>query len=232
MSAEAVPETVKVACPHDCPDTCAMLVTVENGVATKIQGDPSMPFTDGTLCTKVAHYLERTYAPGSTALPAETRRAQRPRRVPQNHVGRGARRDRRAPERARRRKPGEHPAVQLRRHHGHGAVQLHGPALLPPPGRLAPRPHAVLERRQAGLARDARRLGRHGSGALRRGEAHPPLGREPDRLQPASVVARAGSEAPRREGGGDRPVPQPLGGEVHASTSRFFPAPTGRSRSA
>jgi anaerobic selenocysteine-containing dehydrogenase len=40
-----------------------MLVTVENGVATKIQGDPSMPFTDGTLCTKVAYYLERTYAP-------------------------------------------------------------------------------------------------------------------------------------------------------------------------
>jgi anaerobic selenocysteine-containing dehydrogenase len=56
-------EVVRVACPHDCPDTCAMLVTVENGVATKIQGDPSMPFTDGTLCTKVAYYLERTYAP-------------------------------------------------------------------------------------------------------------------------------------------------------------------------
>lgn len=40
-----------------------MLVTVENGVAVKIQGDPTMPFTDGTLCTKVAHYLERTYSP-------------------------------------------------------------------------------------------------------------------------------------------------------------------------
>jgi anaerobic selenocysteine-containing dehydrogenase len=40
-----------------------MLVTVQNGVATKIQGDPSMPFTEGTLCTKVAHYLERTYSP-------------------------------------------------------------------------------------------------------------------------------------------------------------------------
>src|SRR3954468_9832395 len=63
MSAEVVSEVVRVACPHDCPDTCAMLVTVENGVATKIKGDPSMPFTDGTLCTKVAHYLERTYAP-------------------------------------------------------------------------------------------------------------------------------------------------------------------------
>jgi len=54
---------VRAACPHDCPDTCGMLVTVENGVAVKIQGDPTMPFTDGTLCTKVAHYLERTYAP-------------------------------------------------------------------------------------------------------------------------------------------------------------------------
>jgi len=63
MNARVSPGVVKVACPHDCPDTCAMLVTVENGVATKIQGDPSMPFTDGTLCTKVAHYLERTYAP-------------------------------------------------------------------------------------------------------------------------------------------------------------------------
>jgi anaerobic selenocysteine-containing dehydrogenase len=54
---------VRAACPHDCPDTCGMLVTVENGVAVKIQGDPTMPFTQGTLCTKVAHYLERTYAP-------------------------------------------------------------------------------------------------------------------------------------------------------------------------
>ncbi len=56
-------EVVRTACPHDCPDTCAMLVTVEDGVATKIQGDPSMPFTDGTLCTKVSYYLERTYSP-------------------------------------------------------------------------------------------------------------------------------------------------------------------------
>ena len=54
---------VRAACPHDCPDTCGMLVTVEDGVATKIQGDPEMPFTQGTLCTKVAHYLERTYSP-------------------------------------------------------------------------------------------------------------------------------------------------------------------------
>src|SRR6185436_12526314 len=56
-------KVVRTACPHDCQDTCGMLVTVKDGVALKIQGDPSMPFTDGTLCTKVAHYLERTYSP-------------------------------------------------------------------------------------------------------------------------------------------------------------------------
>jgi anaerobic selenocysteine-containing dehydrogenase len=62
-------ETVHIACPHDCPDTCAMLVTVEQGRATKIQGDPTMPFTDGTLCTKVSHYLERTYSPDRLLYP-------------------------------------------------------------------------------------------------------------------------------------------------------------------
>jgi anaerobic selenocysteine-containing dehydrogenase len=62
-------QVVRAACPHDCPDTCGMLVTVKDGVAVKIQGDPSMPFTQGTLCTKVAHYLERTYAPDRVLFP-------------------------------------------------------------------------------------------------------------------------------------------------------------------
>jgi anaerobic selenocysteine-containing dehydrogenase len=62
-------QVVRAACPHDCPDTCGMLVTVEDGVAVKIQGDPSMPFTEGTLCTKVAHYLERTYSPDRVLYP-------------------------------------------------------------------------------------------------------------------------------------------------------------------
>lgn len=53
---------VKAACPHDCPDTCAMEVTVEDGRAVKIRGAPDHPFTNGALCTKVAHYLERTYS--------------------------------------------------------------------------------------------------------------------------------------------------------------------------
>jgi len=52
----------RLACPHDCPDTCALEVTVENGVAVEVKGG-DMPFTHGTLCTKVARYLERTYSP-------------------------------------------------------------------------------------------------------------------------------------------------------------------------
>ncbi|HEU5185309.1 MAG TPA: molybdopterin oxidoreductase family protein [Gemmatimonadaceae bacterium] len=54
---------IKGACPHDCPDTCAMLVTVEDGRATKVAGDPEHPFTQGFLCTKVNRYIERTYHP-------------------------------------------------------------------------------------------------------------------------------------------------------------------------
>ncbi|MGP1676995.1 MAG: molybdopterin-containing oxidoreductase family protein [Burkholderiales bacterium] len=53
---------VNAACPHDCPDTCGMHVTVENGVAVKVEGAKDMPFTQGTLCTKVARYLDRTYS--------------------------------------------------------------------------------------------------------------------------------------------------------------------------
>ena len=56
-----MPEIVRAVCPHDCPDTCLMLVTVEDGKATAIAGDREHPFTQGFLCTKVSKYLERTY---------------------------------------------------------------------------------------------------------------------------------------------------------------------------
>ncbi len=52
---------VRGACPHDCPDTCALHITVENGVAVKVAGDPDHPPTHGSLCTKVSRYTERTY---------------------------------------------------------------------------------------------------------------------------------------------------------------------------
>jgi anaerobic selenocysteine-containing dehydrogenase len=61
-SASAAQRIVRGACPHDCPDTCALQITVKNGRAIKVEGAPDHPPTRGTLCTKVARYLDRTYA--------------------------------------------------------------------------------------------------------------------------------------------------------------------------
>ena len=60
---------VRGACPHDCPDTCALLTTVENGRAIAIRGASDHPATAGVLCTKVARYLDRTYSPDRLRYP-------------------------------------------------------------------------------------------------------------------------------------------------------------------
>src|SRR3981189_70015 len=60
---------VRGACPHDCPDTCAMLVTVEEGRAVRVAGDPAHPVTQGFLCAKVNRYVERTYHPDRLKTP-------------------------------------------------------------------------------------------------------------------------------------------------------------------
>lgn len=61
--------TVLGACPHDCPDTCSLVTTVQDGVATKVQGNPDHRHTDGALCTKVSRYTERTYHPERVLQP-------------------------------------------------------------------------------------------------------------------------------------------------------------------
>jgi anaerobic selenocysteine-containing dehydrogenase len=50
------------ACPLDCPDTCSWIVTVEDGRASKMRGNPDQPYTRGALCVKVNRYLEHTRA--------------------------------------------------------------------------------------------------------------------------------------------------------------------------
>ncbi|MEY2897930.1 MAG: hypothetical protein RL669_2199, partial [Pseudomonadota bacterium] len=67
-------EFVRAACPHDCPDTCAMLVHVGRDaqgkrIALKVTGDPDHPTTRGALCTKVSRYTERTYHPQRLLYP-------------------------------------------------------------------------------------------------------------------------------------------------------------------
>jgi anaerobic selenocysteine-containing dehydrogenase len=56
-------------CALDCPDTCALLINVEDGHATRLRGDPEHPITQGFLCGKVAQYLEREYSPQRLLYP-------------------------------------------------------------------------------------------------------------------------------------------------------------------
>ncbi|MGB8259488.1 MAG: molybdopterin-dependent oxidoreductase [Terracidiphilus sp.] len=61
---------VHTVCSHDCPDSCAVLVTVDaEGRAVKVAGDPRQPVTQGFLCGKVAKYLDLVYAPERILYP-------------------------------------------------------------------------------------------------------------------------------------------------------------------
>lgn len=59
----------QVACPHDCPDSCLMEVTIDQGKAVKIIASKEHPFTRGALCAKVNKLLERVYAPERLLYP-------------------------------------------------------------------------------------------------------------------------------------------------------------------
>jgi anaerobic selenocysteine-containing dehydrogenase len=72
---------VHAACPHDCPDACGVLITVEDGRATKIVGDPAHPVTRGFLCAKVAKYLDRVYSPDRVLYPMRRVGPKGPRRL-------------------------------------------------------------------------------------------------------------------------------------------------------
>jgi anaerobic selenocysteine-containing dehydrogenase len=66
--------TTHTVCSLDCPDSCGVLVTVDEiGRAVRVQGDPAHPVTRGFLCGKVAKYLDRVYAPDRLAYPMRRR---------------------------------------------------------------------------------------------------------------------------------------------------------------
>ena len=62
-------KVVHAACPHDCPDACGVLITIDDGRAIKVKGDPAHPVTQGFLCAKVAKYLDRVYSPDRVLYP-------------------------------------------------------------------------------------------------------------------------------------------------------------------
>ncbi|MFA7403404.1 MAG: molybdopterin-dependent oxidoreductase [Pelobacteraceae bacterium] len=64
-----MPVTVRSVCPYDCPDTCGLLVTVDNGRAISVCGDPDHPVTRGLLCPKMGHYEQTVHSPRRLTTP-------------------------------------------------------------------------------------------------------------------------------------------------------------------
>ena len=89
-SAAAATRVVHAVCSHDCPDSCGVLVTVDQltGRAVKVQGDPSHPVTRGFLCGKVAKYLDRVYSPDRLLYPMRRRKG-----VPKGPLAHGSEAD-------------------------------------------------------------------------------------------------------------------------------------------
>lgn len=65
----ATESIIKGACPHDCPDTCALEYHVAGGKLIEVKGAASHSVTAGVLCTKVAKYPLRTYHPTRIKTP-------------------------------------------------------------------------------------------------------------------------------------------------------------------
>ncbi|MFN8559823.1 MAG: molybdopterin oxidoreductase family protein, partial [Dehalococcoidia bacterium] len=53
---------VRTVCPHDCPDQCSIIATVDDGRLVRVAGDREHPFTRGVLCGKVGLYEQRVHA--------------------------------------------------------------------------------------------------------------------------------------------------------------------------
>lgn len=61
---------VDTACPLDCPDSCSLAVSVQNGKVVTIDGSHRNPVTEGYICAKVRRFGERVYGPDRLMYPA------------------------------------------------------------------------------------------------------------------------------------------------------------------
>jgi anaerobic selenocysteine-containing dehydrogenase len=61
--------TVRTTCPYDCPDTCGLLVEVEEGRAVATRGDPEHPYSRGSLCSKMTRYEATVHSPRRLVAP-------------------------------------------------------------------------------------------------------------------------------------------------------------------
>jgi anaerobic selenocysteine-containing dehydrogenase len=70
MNTSFAPEhTVETVCPLDCPDSCSLVATVQNGRLTALDGTHANPVTDGYICAKVRRFPERVYGPDRLLYP-------------------------------------------------------------------------------------------------------------------------------------------------------------------
>jgi anaerobic selenocysteine-containing dehydrogenase len=69
MTRESDTRNIRGACPLDCPDTCSWIVTVKQGQAVALRGDPDHPYTRGSLCNKVESYLTYARSPDRLLYP-------------------------------------------------------------------------------------------------------------------------------------------------------------------
>ena len=207
-------KVVHAACPHDCPDACGVLITVEDGRATRIQGDPAHPVTRGFLCAKVAKYLDRVYSPDRVLYPMRRVKPKGPPaepRAPAPHkvssAFPGTRRSTKSP-------PTSAPII----------AEFGSEAILPYSygGTLGVLNGGSMDRRffhrlgasqldrticsaagEAGLKSVHRRQAGHRAGAVRAFALHHRLGLEHSRQQCPPVAVHRGGPPQGREAGGD-----------------------------
>ncbi len=103
-------EVVLTTCPRDCYDACGIAVVKRDGAIRHVRGDPDHPVTRGKLCRKCSIGYNGAFLDPEARLTRPLRRVGREGRGPVRArlVGRGARRDRRAPPAASRRAAGAH----------------------------------------------------------------------------------------------------------------------------
>ena len=209
----ATPRVVRGACPHDCPDTCALLVEVDaDGRATSIKGDGDHPITAGFLCGKVSNYLERVYSDERLLHPLVRTGAKGEGRFRAGVLGRGARRRCARPavgDRAARRRVGR--PLQLPRHAGPRAGRRDGQPPVRRDRRIDARAHDLRERRRGGHDGDQRRLARGRSRGVGARAHDRRVGLEPALHGPAPLAADPRGAPPRCAADRRRSLPQPHG---------------------
>ena len=69
MNVRPVSEFHHGACPHDCPDTCAMTYEVRDGRLVDVRGKKKHPVTRGGLCVKLKDFHDHHYNPDRLLYP-------------------------------------------------------------------------------------------------------------------------------------------------------------------